>query len=129
MLNKVEFYKCQKRTCLVVVESFEANINQTWYIYNREWLSDQFIKVIDDPLNISPERMAAFHLIFSLGLLFAEKSKHGIVEKIGAHSSQYFESGFDLIRNILDDGGLWMTETSLLMYFIISQQQDDHRLG
>ena len=60
-------YKCQKRTCLVVVESFEANINQTWYIYNREWLSDQFIKVIDDPLNISPERMAAFHLIFHWG--------------------------------------------------------------
>lgn len=107
----------KREHALLLLNLFEANINQTWYIYNREWLSDQFIKVIDDPLNISPERMAAFHLIFSLGLLFAEKSKHGIVEKIGVHSSQYFESGFDLIRNILDDGGLWMTETSLLMYF------------
>ncbi|CAX42091.1 unnamed protein product [Candida dubliniensis CD36] len=107
----------KKEYALLLLNLFEANINQTWYIYNREWLNDKFVKVIDDPLNVAPERMATFHLIFSLGLLFAEKSKNGIVEKIGAHSSQFFESGFDLIRNILDDGGLWMTETSLLMYF------------
>ena len=88
----------KKEYALLLLNLFEANMNQTWYIYNREWLNDKFVKVIDDPLNVAPERMAAFHLIFSLGLLFAEKSKNGIVEKSGAHSSQFFESGFDLIR-------------------------------
>ncbi|KAL6452008.1 FGR27 Filamentous growth regulator 27 [Candida maltosa Xu316] len=97
---------------LIMINFFEANINSTWYIYNKRWLIEKLNEAFNEPLKTSPERMAAFHLIFSLGLMFAEKMNHPIIHEIGVESVNFFESGFELIRNILDDGRVWMSETT-----------------
>lgn len=107
----------KKEDAMTLINIFDSNINQTWYIYNRLWLLGKLNEAYDDPLKVSSERMAAFHLIFALGLFFAEKLNLPIAQLIGVKSVEFFESGFESIKNILDDGRVWMTETSLLMYF------------
>ncbi|RCK59476.1 Filamentous growth regulator 27 [Candida viswanathii] len=107
----------KKEDAMTLVNIFDTNINQTWYIYNRLWLLERLSEAYEDPLKITSERMAAFHLIFSLGLLFAEKLNLPIAQLLGVKAVDFFESGYELIRNVLDDGRVWMTETSLLMYF------------
>ena len=106
-----------KEDAMTLVNIFDTNINQTWYIYNRLWLLGKLNEAYKDPLRVSSERMAAFHFIFALGLLFAEELNLPIAELMGVKSEEFFKSGFELIKNILDDGRVWMTETNLLMYF------------
>ena len=68
MLKTAKYYNFPKEDAMTLIDIFDSNINQTWYIYNRLWLLGKLNEAYDDPLKVSSERMAAFHLIFALGL-------------------------------------------------------------
>ncbi|EGW35390.1 uncharacterized protein SPAPADRAFT_146579 [Spathaspora passalidarum NRRL Y-27907] len=107
--------------CNVMIKFFENNINQTWYIFDMKDFKLNIVDYIyENPIRAPVEKLSLLHLVFSLGLLFAEKANSYLVEEMkpaGVTSTDFFESGFNLMRNIIDDGKLWLSQAYFLVYF------------
>ncbi|KAG7664329.1 uncharacterized protein J8A68_002148 [[Candida] subhashii] len=111
----------KREHCNIMVKFFENNINQTWYVFNMKHFKVYVVDYIyDNPIRAEPEKLALLHLVLAVGLLFAEKAQNYLIEELEptkVTSMDFFESGFNLMRNIIDDGKLWLSQAYFLIYF------------
>lgn len=108
-----------KQDCDTLVKVFDENINHTFYVFDSNYLKHCLVDCIYKSPNRAPNnKLALMHLVLALGSLFAEISpEYSIKELQYNDSAAYFESGFTLIRNSEDNGGLWLSEAYFLIYF------------
>ncbi|KAG2733523.1 hypothetical protein G9P44_003048 [Scheffersomyces stipitis] len=111
----------KREYCNILIKYFEVNINQTWYVFDMDYLRSNIVDYIyDNPIGATTEKMCLLHLVLALGFLFAEGAKSDIIdelERYSVNSESFFQSGYSLMKLSIDDGKFWMIEANFLIYF------------
>lgn len=113
-----------REACEGLIQIFQSNINQSWYIFNKKYFEHDIIDFVYNAQEQGTRdqclhKVALLHLTLALGLYFANLS-HNPVEKLltpEMTSTAFFNSGFNIVRNTVDDGKLWLTEAYFLIHF------------
>ncbi|KAK6200910.1 zinc finger transcription factor of the Zn(2)-Cys(6) binuclear cluster domain type [Scheffersomyces amazonensis] len=119
--NRIPVQLPKRDHCNVLVKFFEINVNSTWYVFNMKYFKEFIVDYIyDNPIRARAQKLALLHLVLALGLLYAETSNSFLVEDLQAsqiNSLSFFESGCSLMKSVIDDGKLWLSEAYILVYF------------
>lgn len=102
-----------------LIKLFDDNINQTFYVFNLNFFNKEIVDFIyENPLRAKPEKLALLYLVLALGLLFKELSfGSSLFDSLPVSSENFFNSGYSYMKDIIDDGQLWLTEAYFLIYF------------
>lgn len=106
-----------KSVCVELVDLFHENINSSLYIFDKTYLLEHIVnKVYDTPLAAKRSKYCLLYLIIALAMLFKENSFLAI--NTGRfRSSEYFDYGYNILRQTIENGKLWLTEAYYVVFF------------
>lgn len=106
-----------KAVCIELVDLFHINVNSSLYVMDESYVIEHIVNpVYDRPLETKQNKFCLLYLIMSLAMLFKETTFMTI--NIGpAKSSDYFDHGYNMLRETIEDGKLWLTEAYYIVFF------------
>lgn len=108
----------KRELCDILVSFFKENINDTFYIFDMEYLEKIIDKIFDNPICADKAHLCLFHLVLAIGAFFAEISPSCHFQELKVvTSSEFFDSSLSIMRTSVYDGRLWMVEANFLRYF------------
>lgn len=106
-----------KAVCIELVNLFHENVNSSLYIIDENYLMEGIVNpVYERPLETKHNKFCLLYLILALSMLFKESTFVAI--NVGpAKSSEYFDHGYNMLRQTIEDGKLWLTEAYYVVFF------------